>query len=82
MKDPFLKAFLMRFPPLLQIVIHAMQCTHYIILWHLAKVSDSSSPKVFTYLAEHIFWIRYNLMNGEYYIKTRLSIPFDIWIHC
>ncbi|TKS83482.1 THO complex subunit 2 [Collichthys lucidus] len=28
-----------------QIVIHAMQCTHYIILWHLAKVSDSSSLK-------------------------------------
>ena len=37
-----------------QIVIHAMQCTHYIILWHLAKVSDSSSLKVFTYEA---FWI-------------------------
>uniref|UniRef100_A0AAQ5YTG4 Cohesin subunit SA n=1 Tax=Amphiprion ocellaris TaxID=80972 RepID=A0AAQ5YTG4_AMPOC len=28
-----------------QIVIHAMQCTHYIILWHLAKVSDGSSIK-------------------------------------
>uniref|UniRef100_H3D2L2 Cohesin subunit SA n=1 Tax=Tetraodon nigroviridis TaxID=99883 RepID=H3D2L2_TETNG len=28
-----------------QIVIHAMQCTHYIILWHLAKVSDSNSLK-------------------------------------
>ncbi|XP_078787390.1 cohesin subunit SA-2a isoform X4 [Oryzias latipes] len=28
-----------------QIVIHAMQCTHYIILWHLAKVSDGSSVK-------------------------------------
>uniref|UniRef100_A0A8D3B2H2 Cohesin subunit SA n=1 Tax=Scophthalmus maximus TaxID=52904 RepID=A0A8D3B2H2_SCOMX len=28
-----------------QIVIHAMQCTHYIILWHLAKVSDGSSLK-------------------------------------
>uniref|UniRef100_A0A673B8I8 Cohesin subunit SA n=1 Tax=Sphaeramia orbicularis TaxID=375764 RepID=A0A673B8I8_9TELE len=24
-----------------QIVVQAMQCTHYIILWHLAKVSDS-----------------------------------------
>uniref|UniRef100_A0A672JPX6 Cohesin subunit SA n=1 Tax=Salarias fasciatus TaxID=181472 RepID=A0A672JPX6_SALFA len=29
-----------------QIVIHAMQCTHYIILWHLAKVSDGASVKV------------------------------------
>uniref|UniRef100_A0A3Q3AZ93 Cohesin subunit SA n=1 Tax=Kryptolebias marmoratus TaxID=37003 RepID=A0A3Q3AZ93_KRYMA len=28
-----------------QIVIHAMQCTHYIVLWHLAKVSDGSSIK-------------------------------------
>ncbi|XP_056141356.1 cohesin subunit SA-2-like [Lampris incognitus] len=28
-----------------QIVIHAMQCTHYIILWHLAKVSEGSSSK-------------------------------------
>lgn len=34
----------------LQIVIHAMQCTHYIILWHLAKLSEGSSSKVF------IFW--------------------------
>uniref|UniRef100_A0A8D0AUK4 Cohesin subunit SA n=1 Tax=Sander lucioperca TaxID=283035 RepID=A0A8D0AUK4_SANLU len=30
-----------------QIVIHAMQCTHYIILWHLAKVSDGSSLKYY-----------------------------------
>uniref|UniRef100_A0AAY4ASE7 Stromal antigen 2a n=1 Tax=Denticeps clupeoides TaxID=299321 RepID=A0AAY4ASE7_9TELE len=29
-----------------QIVIHALQCTHYIILWHLAKVSEGSSKKV------------------------------------
>ncbi|XP_023198274.1 cohesin subunit SA-2-like isoform X1 [Xiphophorus maculatus] len=28
-----------------QIVIHAMQCTHYIVLWHLAKVSEGSSIK-------------------------------------
>uniref|UniRef100_A0A669CVN1 Cohesin subunit SA n=1 Tax=Oreochromis niloticus TaxID=8128 RepID=A0A669CVN1_ORENI len=28
-----------------QIVVHAMQCTHYIILWHLAKVSDGTSVK-------------------------------------
>uniref|UniRef100_A0AAY4ARS7 Cohesin subunit SA n=1 Tax=Denticeps clupeoides TaxID=299321 RepID=A0AAY4ARS7_9TELE len=28
-----------------QIVIHALQCTHYIILWHLAKVSEGSSKK-------------------------------------
>uniref|UniRef100_A0A673YCL8 STAG2 cohesin complex component a n=1 Tax=Salmo trutta TaxID=8032 RepID=A0A673YCL8_SALTR len=33
-----------------QIVVHAMQCTHYIILWHLAKVSEGSSTKVHTLL--------------------------------
>uniref|UniRef100_A0AAY4ARJ6 Cohesin subunit SA n=1 Tax=Denticeps clupeoides TaxID=299321 RepID=A0AAY4ARJ6_9TELE len=30
-----------------QIVIHALQCTHYIILWHLAKVSEGSSKKYY-----------------------------------
>uniref|UniRef100_A0A4W6FQH7 Cohesin subunit SA n=1 Tax=Lates calcarifer TaxID=8187 RepID=A0A4W6FQH7_LATCA len=30
-----------------QIVIHAMQCTHYIIMWHLAKVSDGGSLKYY-----------------------------------
>ncbi|MBN3318552.1 STAG2 protein, partial [Atractosteus spatula] len=28
-----------------QIVIHALQCTHYVILWRLAKVSEGSSTK-------------------------------------
>uniref|UniRef100_A0A673YE91 Cohesin subunit SA n=1 Tax=Salmo trutta TaxID=8032 RepID=A0A673YE91_SALTR len=30
-----------------QIVIHAMQCTHYVILWHLSKVSEGSSTKYY-----------------------------------
>lgn len=29
-----------------QIVIHALQCTHYVILWSLAKVSEGTSKKV------------------------------------
>lgn len=29
-----------------QIVIHSLQCTHYVILWHLAKLSEGSSRKV------------------------------------
>lgn len=29
-----------------QIVIHALQCTHYVILWQLAKITESSSTKV------------------------------------
>ncbi|TRZ00970.1 hypothetical protein DNTS_021546 [Danionella cerebrum] len=28
-----------------QIVVHALQCTHYVILWSLAKVSEGSSKK-------------------------------------
>ncbi|XP_018414123.1 PREDICTED: cohesin subunit SA-2 [Nanorana parkeri] len=28
-----------------QIVIHALQCTHYVILWQLAKISESGSTK-------------------------------------
>ncbi|XP_067853231.1 cohesin subunit SA-2 isoform X4 [Heptranchias perlo] len=28
-----------------QIVIHALQCTHYVILWNLATVSEGSSTK-------------------------------------
>ncbi|KAL0973791.1 hypothetical protein UPYG_G00211210 [Umbra pygmaea] len=28
-----------------QIVVHALQCTHYVILWHLAKVSGGSQRK-------------------------------------
>uniref|UniRef100_A0A672JRK8 Cohesin subunit SA n=1 Tax=Salarias fasciatus TaxID=181472 RepID=A0A672JRK8_SALFA len=28
-----------------QIVIHSLQCTHYVILWHLAKSSEGSSRK-------------------------------------
>ncbi|TRY95235.1 hypothetical protein DNTS_023077 [Danionella cerebrum] len=28
-----------------QIVAHALQCTHYVLLWHLAKVSEGSASK-------------------------------------
>ncbi|XP_038837191.1 cohesin subunit SA-2-like isoform X1 [Salvelinus namaycush] len=28
-----------------QIVVHALQCTHYVVLWHLAKVSEGSHRK-------------------------------------
>uniref|UniRef100_A0A8B9PVM3 Cohesin subunit SA n=1 Tax=Apteryx owenii TaxID=8824 RepID=A0A8B9PVM3_APTOW len=30
-----------------QIVIHALQCTHYVILWQLAKITESSSTKYY-----------------------------------
>lgn len=29
-----------------QIVIHSLQCTHYVILWNLAKSSEGTSRKV------------------------------------
>ena len=28
-----------------QIVIHALQCTHYVILWNLAKVSEGHNSR-------------------------------------
>lgn len=31
-----------------QIVIHSLQCTHYVILWQLAKLSEGSCRKVKT----------------------------------
>src|SRR4029434_11096601 len=40
----------------LQIVTHALQCTHYVILWHLAKVSDGTSKKVSVRLGLKMFW--------------------------
>ena len=35
---------------------HALQCTHYVILWHLAKVSDGTSKKVSVRLGLKMFW--------------------------
>lgn len=29
-----------------QIVTHSLQCTHYVILWNLAKSSEGTSRKV------------------------------------
>uniref|UniRef100_A0A8C7L6S6 Cohesin subunit SA n=1 Tax=Oncorhynchus kisutch TaxID=8019 RepID=A0A8C7L6S6_ONCKI len=34
-----------------QIVVHALQCTHYVVLWYLAKVSEGSHRKVCSWLA-------------------------------
>lgn len=39
----------------LQIVIHALQCTHYVILWQLAKITESSSTKVCGGSVEFLF---------------------------
>uniref|UniRef100_A0A8D0AYX5 Cohesin subunit SA n=1 Tax=Sander lucioperca TaxID=283035 RepID=A0A8D0AYX5_SANLU len=47
-----------------QIVIHAMQCTHYIILWHLAKVSDGSSLKAFTILCDLLMIFSHQIMSS------------------
>uniref|UniRef100_A0A7N8Y760 Cohesin subunit SA n=1 Tax=Mastacembelus armatus TaxID=205130 RepID=A0A7N8Y760_9TELE len=47
-----------------QIVIHAMQCTHYIILWHLAKASDGSSLKAFTILCDLLLIFSHQIMSS------------------
>uniref|UniRef100_A0AAX7VSC7 Cohesin subunit SA n=1 Tax=Astatotilapia calliptera TaxID=8154 RepID=A0AAX7VSC7_ASTCA len=47
-----------------QIVVHAMQCTHYIILWHLAKVSDGTSVKAFTILCDLLLIFSHQIMSS------------------
>uniref|UniRef100_A0A8C3VB02 Cohesin subunit SA n=1 Tax=Catharus ustulatus TaxID=91951 RepID=A0A8C3VB02_CATUS len=53
-----------------QIVIHALQCTHYVILWQLAKVTESSSTKVclvpiaFTILCDVLMIFSHQIMTG------------------
>uniref|UniRef100_A0A673BAU7 Cohesin subunit SA n=1 Tax=Sphaeramia orbicularis TaxID=375764 RepID=A0A673BAU7_9TELE len=47
-----------------QIVVQAMQCTHYIILWHLAKVSDSASTQAFTILCDLLMIFSHQIMSS------------------
>ncbi|CAG02933.1 unnamed protein product, partial [Tetraodon nigroviridis] len=59
-----------------QIVIHAMQCTHYIILWHLAKVSDSNSLKAFTILCDLLLIFSHQIMSsGREHLEPLVFIP-------
>ncbi|KQK77836.1 cohesin subunit SA-2 isoform X4 [Amazona aestiva] len=47
-----------------EIVIHALQCTHYVILWQLAKVTESSSTKAFTILCDVLMIFSHQIMTG------------------
>uniref|UniRef100_A0A8B9KL84 Cohesin subunit SA n=1 Tax=Astyanax mexicanus TaxID=7994 RepID=A0A8B9KL84_ASTMX len=47
-----------------QIVIHALQCTHYVILWHLAKVSEGSCRKAFTILCDLLMIFSHQIIAG------------------
>uniref|UniRef100_A0A8C0FWK1 Cohesin subunit SA n=1 Tax=Bubo bubo TaxID=30461 RepID=A0A8C0FWK1_BUBBB len=47
-----------------QIVIHALQCTHYVILWQLAKITESSSTKAFTILCDVLMIFSHQIMTG------------------
>lgn len=38
--------------PLLQIVVQALQCSHYSILWQLVKITEGSPSKVSRYFTE------------------------------
>uniref|UniRef100_A0A3B4YZD0 Cohesin subunit SA n=1 Tax=Stegastes partitus TaxID=144197 RepID=A0A3B4YZD0_9TELE len=59
-----------------QIVIHAMQCTHYIILWHLAKVSDGSSVKAFTILCDLLLIFSHQIMaSGREQLESLVYMP-------
>uniref|UniRef100_A0A8D3EDI0 Cohesin subunit SA n=1 Tax=Scophthalmus maximus TaxID=52904 RepID=A0A8D3EDI0_SCOMX len=47
-----------------QIVIHSLQCTHYVILWHLAKSSEGSSRKAFTILCDLLLIFSHQMVSG------------------
>uniref|UniRef100_A0A7N8WRS9 Cohesin subunit SA n=1 Tax=Mastacembelus armatus TaxID=205130 RepID=A0A7N8WRS9_9TELE len=47
-----------------QIVIHSLQCTHYVILWHLAKLSEGSSRKAFTILCDLLLIFSHQMVSG------------------
>uniref|UniRef100_A0A6Q2Y3H8 Cohesin subunit SA n=1 Tax=Esox lucius TaxID=8010 RepID=A0A6Q2Y3H8_ESOLU len=47
-----------------QIVVHALQCTHYVILWHLAKVSEGSHRKAFTILCDVLLIFSHQMVSG------------------
>uniref|UniRef100_A0A8C9T057 STAG2 cohesin complex component n=1 Tax=Scleropages formosus TaxID=113540 RepID=A0A8C9T057_SCLFO len=47
-----------------QIVINAMQCTHYAILWQLAKVTESSSNKAFTVLCDMLLIFSHQIVSS------------------
>uniref|UniRef100_A0A665X0S5 Cohesin subunit SA-2-like n=1 Tax=Echeneis naucrates TaxID=173247 RepID=A0A665X0S5_ECHNA len=60
-----------------QIVTHAMQCTHYIILWHLAKVSDGSSLQSRWYYADVISFISIHqiMSSGREQLEPLVFLP-------
>uniref|UniRef100_A0A8C5EJV0 Cohesin subunit SA n=1 Tax=Gouania willdenowi TaxID=441366 RepID=A0A8C5EJV0_GOUWI len=47
-----------------QIVIHSLQCTHYVILWNLAKSSEGSSKKAFTILCDLLLIFSHQMVSG------------------
>uniref|UniRef100_A0A672S8G5 Cohesin subunit SA n=1 Tax=Sinocyclocheilus grahami TaxID=75366 RepID=A0A672S8G5_SINGR len=47
-----------------QIVVHALQCTHYVILWSLAKVSEGTSKKAFTILCDLLLIFSHQIISG------------------
>uniref|UniRef100_A0A673VM95 Cohesin subunit SA n=1 Tax=Salmo trutta TaxID=8032 RepID=A0A673VM95_SALTR len=47
-----------------QIVVHALQCTHYVVLWHLAKVSEGSHRKAFTILCDVLLVFSHQMVSG------------------
>lgn len=47
--------------PLLQIVVQALQCSHYSILWQLVKITEGSPSKVSRHLIIQLLLRKHNL---------------------
>uniref|UniRef100_A0A672JQM8 Cohesin subunit SA n=1 Tax=Salarias fasciatus TaxID=181472 RepID=A0A672JQM8_SALFA len=61
-----------------QIVIHSLQCTHYVILWHLAKSSEGSSRKAFTILCDLLLIFSHQMVSGSReHLESLIYSPED-----
>lgn len=62
--------------PLLQIVVQALQCSHYSILWQLVKITEGSPSKVSRRLVVQILLQKHNLP------KRALDLILCNFTHC
>lgn len=64
-----------------QIVIHSLQCTHYVILWHLAKSSEGSSRKVRSLKTKFIVLVLRSFEENGVRVMLK-TILTGVWILC
>uniref|UniRef100_A0A8C7JZZ7 Cohesin subunit SA n=1 Tax=Oncorhynchus kisutch TaxID=8019 RepID=A0A8C7JZZ7_ONCKI len=65
-----------------QIVVHALQCTHYVVLWYLAKVSEGSHRKVCNSLLNWKQMRMFCLMCQRYLTNSISSLSQAFTILC